>query len=62
MPRYSLSTLFKGSIINSKYWWFDFIGQFLVAARSVQLFGERQNVSSSGAQDKQNSNCAVGQQ
>ena len=78
MPRYSLSTLFKYSglsseqinlspftkvsIINSKYWWFDFIGQFLVAARSVQLFGDRQNVSSSEAQDKQNNNCAVGQQ
>ena len=62
MPQYSLSTLFKLSIINSKYWWFDFNGQFLVAARSVQLFGDRQNVSCSGAQDKQSSNCAVGQQ
>ena len=62
MSRYSLSTLFKQSITNSKYWGFDFIGQFLVAARSVRLFGNKQNVSSSGAQNKQSSNYAVGQQ
>ena len=38
------------------------MGQFPVAARSVQLLGDRQNVSCSGAQVKQSSNCAVGQQ
>ena len=32
-----------------------------MAAQSVQLFGDRKNVSSSGAQDKQSSNYAMGQ-
>jgi len=36
-----------------------FIGQFLVAARSVWLFDDKQNVSSSGAQGKQSSNCVM---
>jgi len=40
----------------------DLIGQFLVAAQSMWFFDDKQNVSSSGQQDKQSSNCVVGQQ
>ena len=33
------------------FFWSGLIGQFLVAARSVRFFGDKQNVSSSGAQE-----------
>ena len=48
-------SLCSTSLLPTQVWWFDFIGHFLVAAWSVWLCDDKQNVSSSGALDKHSS-------